>query len=175
MKNIFFYKNQIMRNLLIILLCVQNLQLYSQKSNKIIYEKKFGTIDCKFDRVIDLSNSDTSYYVYCEFQNMKYSSIVDLGYVFITNQKDLLKIIKDLKECVKYMDDKSISYSVEQKRYIGTPSEEVVGRFMIFDFSKNLYIYDLSQLTEKYTQINKKKLLKWINWLEMVGNDKLLR
>jgi hypothetical protein len=164
-----------MRNLFTIILCVLSIQLYSQKSNKTIYEKKFGTIECKFDRVIDLSESDTSYYIYCGFQNIKYSSIVDLGSVFITNQTDLLKIIEDLKECVKYMDDKSISYSVEQKRYIGTQSEEVVGSFRIFDFSKNLYIYDLSQLTEKYTQINKKKLLKWIDWLEMVGNDKLLR
>ena len=54
-----------MRNLVIVLLCILSLQLYSQKTNKTIYEKKFGTIECKFDRVIDLSNSDTSYYVYC--------------------------------------------------------------------------------------------------------------
>jgi hypothetical protein len=164
-----------MRNLVIVLLCILSLQLYSQKTNKTIYEKKFGTIECKFDRVIDLSNSDTSYYVYCGFQNQKYSSIIDLGVVFLTNKTDLLKTIEDLKECVKYMDDKSISYSIEQKRYIGTQSEEVVGSFRIFDFSKNLYIYDLGQSTEKYTTINKKKVIKWISWLEMVGNDNLLR
>ena len=164
-----------MRNLVIVLLCILSLQLYSQKTNKTIYEKKFGTIECKFDRVIDLSNSDTSYYVYCGFQNQKYSSIIDLGVVFLTNKTDLLKTIEDLKECVKYMDDKSISYSIEQKRYIGTQSEEVVGSFRIFDFSKNLYIYDLGQSTEKYTTINKKKVIKWISWLEMVENDNLLR
>ena len=164
-----------MKNLITILLCIISLQLYSQKSSKTIYEKKFGTIDCKFDRVIDLSKSDTSYYVYCGFQNMEYSSITDLGSIFLTNQTDLLKTVEDLKECVKYMDDKSISYSVEHKRYVGTKSEEVVGKFLIFDFSKVLYIYDVSQLTEKSTMINKKKLLKWISWLEMVGNDNLLR
>ena len=164
-----------MKKLLILTLCILSLQLYSQKSNKTIYEKKIGSLDCKFDRVIDLSKSDTSYYIYCGFQNIKYSSITDLGSIFLTNQTDLLKTIEDLKECVKYMDDKSISYSIDNKRYVGTKSEEVKGRFYIYDFSKNLYISDLSQLTEKYTTINKKKLLKWIDWLEMVGNDNLLR
>ena len=164
-----------MKKLFTILLCVVSLQLYSQKSNKTIYEKNFGSLDCEFERVIDLSTSDTSYYIYCGFQNIKYSSITDLGGIFLTYQTDLMKVIEDLKDCLKYMDDESINYSVDVKRFVGTTSEEVRGKFYIYDFSKNLYISDLSQLTEKYTTVNKKKLLKWIEWLEMIGNDKLLR
>ena len=164
-----------MKKLFTILLCVVSLQLYSQQSTKTIYEKKFGSLDCKFERMIDLSKSDTSYFIYCGFQNQKYSSITDLGSIFIVNQTDLLKVIKDLKECLKYMDDKSINYSIEHKRYVGTKSEEVVGRFYLYDWSKGLYISDDSKLTEKYTSINKKKLLKWIGWLEMINNDNLLK
>ena len=137
-----------MKKLFTILLCVVSLQLYSQKSNKTIYEKNFGSLDCEFERVIDLSTSDTSYYIYCGFQNQKYSSITDLGSIFLTNQTDLLKTIEDLKECVKYMDDKSISFEI--------------GIFKIYDFSKGLYIND----GDKYTTLSKKNVLKWIKWLE---------
>ena len=46
------------------------------------------------------------------------------------------------------MDDKSISFSI--------------GQFVIYDFSKNLYIMD----DGKSTTLNKKNVLKWIKWLE---------
>lgn len=159
-----------MKNLLTVLLFIMSLQLYSQKTTTTIYDDKIGTISCKFSRTIDLSNSDTSYYVYCGFQNQKYSSITDLGSVFITDQKGLLKIIEELKGCLKYMDDKSNNYSVDLVSY-----GEVSGSLTLYDFSKNLYVTDRSDLLPKYTTLNKKKVIKWISWLEMVGNDNLLR
>ena len=62
-------------------------------------------------------------------------------------KKDLENTINQLNECVKYMDDKSISFSV--------------GNFEIYDFSKNLYVKD----EDKYTTLSKKSVLKWIKWL----------
>ena len=77
---------------------------------------------------IDLSKNDTTYTIYCSFQNQKYQHITDLGGVFMMTKKGLDKTISDLNECVKFMDEKSISFEI--------------GIFKIYDFSKGLYIND---------------------------------
>ena len=57
---------------------------------------------------------------------------------FIMTKETLDKTISDLNECVKYMDDESISFSI--------------GSFEIYNSSKTLYILD----DGKYTLLNKK-------------------
>ena len=148
-----------MKKLLLILLCVPLIGL-GQTKTEVLSKKKFTGVttgkyglSCKFERMIDLSKSDTTHNCFCTFQNREYQHIVDIGIYHISSKIELDETIKSLKECIKYMDDKSISYSN--------------GNFEIYDFSKSLYIYDTIDKNH-YTFLPKKLVLKWINWLEEI-------
>jgi hypothetical protein len=137
-----------MKKLLVFLFLIQSFVGFSQTIKKKLSDKKIFNLICENTMKVDLTNSDTSYYIFCAFQNMNYSQIIDLGSVYINSRYSLDKTINELKECLKYMDEKSISYSI--------------GSFQIYDFSNNLYINDKS----KYTTLTKKHVLTWIEWLE---------
>ena len=128
--------------------------VFSQTIKKDLDEKKIGTLNCSYQMSVKVGESDTSFYVYCSFQNQKYSSIIDIGSIMITTMEERDEMVSDLKECLKYMDDKSISFSI--------------GQFDLYDFSKNLYIND----ERKYTTMRKKDVLKWIEWLESIKKIK---
>jgi len=138
---------------ILLVLGVFSTHLFSQTITKDLSKKKIGTVDCKHYMSINVEKSDTSYYIWCGFQNQKYSSISDIGSVFITSLVERDRVVSDLKECVKYMDDKSISFTINE--------------FTLYDFSKNLYINDESGV-RKYTTMRKKNVLKWIEWLESI-------
>jgi hypothetical protein len=137
-----------MKKLLLVIFLFQSFIGIGQSVTKTLSEKKIGYVNCTNKMKIDMSKNDTTYTIYCGFQNKKYQHITDLGSVFMMTKETLDKTISDLNECVKYMDDKSISFSI--------------GSFEIYDFSKNLFIMD----DDKYTTLNKKNVLKWIKWLE---------
>jgi hypothetical protein len=147
-----------MKKLLSILLVlgVFSTHLFSQTIKKDLSSKKIGSLDCSYKMEVKLGDFnvvDTSLYIFCSFQNQKYSSITDIGYIMITTMSGKDRIVSNLKECVKYMDDKSISFSI--------------GEFDLYDFSKNLYINSEGSV-KKYTTLSKKNVLKWIEWLESV-------
>ena len=70
-------------------------------------------------------------------------------YSDIGGDKNLTEIISNIEECLNYMDDKSISFKT--------------GPFVIYDFSKNLYI---NTKDDKYTYLSKKEVIKWLDWLK---------
>lgn len=147
-----------MKKILLILLVlgVFSTHLFSQTIKKDLSSKKIGSLDCSYVMKVKLGDFnvvDTSLYIFCGFQNQKYSSITDIGYIMITTMSGKDRIVSNLKECVKYMDDKSISFSI--------------GEFDLYDFSKNLYINSEGRV-KKYTTLSKKNVLKWIEWLESV-------
>ena len=144
-----------MKKLLSILLVlgVFSTHLFSQTITKDLDEKKIGSLDCSYTMDLKVGSSDTTYYIYCSFQNQKYTSITDIGSVFISTIEGRDRIVSDLKECVKYMDDKTISFTINE--------------FTLYDSSKNLYINDERGI-RKYTTLNKKNVLKWIEWLESI-------
>ena len=146
---LYLQKLKKMKKILLVLFLFQSFIGISQTVSKTISKKKIGyVLNCENTMKIDMSTNDTSYTISCWFQNQKYQHITDLGSVFMMRKETLDKTISNLKECVKYMDDKSISFSI--------------GQFVIYDFSKRLYINDDS----KYTTLSKKNVLKWIKWLE---------
>ena len=67
---------------------------------------------------------------------------------------ELDKIIGDLKECLKYIDNQSIGFST--------------GDFVIHSSSKDLYLYDRRGNFDKFTTLSKNKVLKWISWLDSI-------
>ena len=144
-----------MKKLLSVLLVLGffSTHLFSQTIKKDLNSKKIGSLNCKHSMSINVERSDTSYYVFCGFQNQKYSSITDIGSIFMSTMVEKDRIVSDLKKCVKYMDDKSISFTLNE--------------FTLYDFSKNLYINDESGV-KKYTTLNKRNVLKWIEWLESI-------
>ena len=138
--------------LLVFVLC--NVQVFSQTITKEISQQRIGSVDCNYYMSIEIPASDTTYYIFCSFQNMKYSSITDIGGFVISTKIELDKIIGDLKECVKYIDNQSIGFST--------------GDFVIPSSSKDLYLYDRRGNFDKFTTLSKNKVLKWISWLDSI-------
>ena len=138
--------------LLVFVLC--NVQVFSQTITKEISQQRIGSVDCNYYMSIEIPASDTTYYIFCSFQNMKYSSITDIGRIVISTKIELDKIIGDLKECVKYIDNQSIGFST--------------GDFVLHRSSKDLYLYDRRGNFDKFTTLSKNKVLKWISWLDSI-------
>lgn len=138
--------------LLVFVLC--NVQVFSQTITKEISQQRIGSVDCNYYMSIEIPASDTTYYIFCSFQNMKYSSITDIGGFVISTKIELDKIIGDLKECLKYIDNQSIGFST--------------GDFVLHSSSKDLYLYDRRGNFDKFTTLSKNKVLKWISWLDSI-------
>ncbi len=113
-------------------------------------------IKCEHTQVINLSTQDTSSYVWCGFQNIKYTSITDIGSVFITSQTELDELISALKIALKLKtENPNLVYSF---RAAGS-------EFDTYEFNKTaLYI----QNGRKYTSITMTNLAKWIGYLETI-------
>ena len=141
-----------MKRLLLVLFLFQSFIGFSQILSKTLNEKKIGSLNCKNLETINLSTNDTTYEIRCSFQNQTYQQIIDIGSVSFHSElkNNLDEIINQLKECVKYMDDKSYSFSI--------------GQFRISDKFKILFISNYDDT--KYTTLSKKNVLKWIKWLE---------
>ena len=145
-------KIKIMKRLLLVLFLFHSFIGFSQIISKTLSEKKIGSLNCKNLETINLPTNDTTYEIRCTFQNQQYQHITDIGSVSFHSElkNDLDEIISQLKECIKYMDDKSYSFSI--------------GQFRISDKFKILWISNYDDT--KYTTLSKKNVLKWIKWLE---------
>ena len=142
-----------MKNILLVLFLFQSFIGFSQSVSETISKKKISyVLNCENKMKIDLSNNDTTYQINCFFQNQKYQHITDLGSVSFYSQfngkEELEKTIDQLKQCLKYLDKREMSFEI--------------GQFRISDQFKILWVYDDS----KYTTLSKKGVTKWIKWLE---------
>jgi len=121
----------------------------SQTVEKTLDKKLLGPFSCEKKLKINVETNDTTMSCYCTYQNREYSHITDLGIIGLYRESDRDELVKNIKMCLPYMENKSDSFSV--------------GRFKIYDFSKNLYF---TSSTKEYTFIDKKRCLKWLEWLE---------
>lgn len=142
-----------MKKIFLLIVLFQSLVTYSQTTSSNLLSQKIGSLSCENVMEINLTNNDTSYYVYCSFQNTKYQHIVDIGSIMISNKNKLTTTINQLKQCLQYMETGKVSFDV--------------GKFRLYDFSRVLYIYD----GDKTTTISKKSVIKWINFLEKCKLD----
>jgi len=142
-----------MKKIFLLIVLFQSLVTYSQTTSSKLLSQKIGSLSCKNVMDINLTNNDTSYYVYCSFQNTEYQYIVDIGSIMISNKNKLTTTINQLKQCLQYMETGKVSFDV--------------GKFRLYDFSRVLYIYD----GDKKTTISKKSVIKWINFLEKCKLD----
>lgn len=112
-----------------------------------------GTLACEFARIVE--DSDTSYHVYCGFQNQKYTHITDIGSVFIISQSELNELIDALGKAAPYIGVKGQAVSFDYRYY----------SLKIYDFSKELYVIDEKG---KYTTLPKNQVLQWVEWLKSI-------
>jgi hypothetical protein len=142
-----------MKNIIILFLLFQSVVTYSQTTKSKLLREKIGTLTCENVMNINLTNNDTSYFVYCSFQNKEYQQIIDIGSIVISRKNKLTTTINQLKQCLKYMETGKVDFSI--------------GSFRLYDFAKVLYIYD----GDKNTAISKKSVIKWIDFLERCKLD----
>jgi hypothetical protein len=142
-----------MKNIFIALLCIVSANnVQSQTIRRTINEKRIGSITS--DYYMEITGTDTSYNLYCSFQNRKYTAITDIGSVYVFDMDEsksgVRKIIKDLEKCLPYLEQGDVSVTI--------------GNFQVHDFSSQLFVQD----GRKYTTITKSQVKKWITWLRIV-------
>lgn len=130
--------------------------IYSQSIKTKLLSKNIGMyFDCNYYEKIDLATNDTTYFLSCTFQNMEYSTIVDIGSIFCSNTsciEDLWISFKKINEL--YNQNPEIEYEVN------------AGMCRIRLANKNVWIYD----DNKYTYLTPKLFVQYSNWLEEVVN-----
>ena len=145
-----------MKKILVFLFLVFSLQLYSQDVLTTILNKKTintigveKTIVCKYHRVINIQKSDTIHYVECVFfDKLKWEGT---GRITFYKQKDLNTTIRNLKESLKYINDR------QSKFFVDNISVEY-GWIGIMDPKKN-----------KSPYLNKRQCIKLVKWLESIS------
>jgi len=144
------------KTVLTAMLVVGAVGMNAQEIRNTLSKENIRPLECEHIQKIDLANQDTIEYVYCGFQNAKYTSIVDIGSVFISSQASLDELIDALKTALKLKtENSSLTYA-----FSAAGSE-----FNTYDFNKvALYIQD----GRKYTSISMKNLAKWIEYLETI-------
>lgn len=143
------------------ILCFYSFFGLSQKLTKKISEISItGFYKVEYMMKVDVEKEDTTYIVYSSFQNRKYSTITDIGSIFITDKETLNNLIKDLKLIIEQIDAK-VDFDIKRDDYELSLSDEL---------SKQLFIFDDDG---KYTVISKKGTVLWLQWLESLDKSKL--
>jgi len=122
-------------------------------TNKLLSNNIGMYFDCSLKEKIDLEVNDTTYFIFCSFQNMNYSTITDIGSIFCNNVKCIEDLLIDLKKINElYNQNPEIEYKVNS------------GGCRIELYNKKIWIYDKN----KFTYLTPKYLLKYIEWLSEV-------
>lgn len=145
------------RNLTILFIGILTTSLFSQSVKTKLYEKKIAMyFDCSLNQKIDLEINDTSYYLFCAFQNMEYTYITDIGGIYCGNRDCMEKLLLDLKKIIELQSQNpNIEYEVES------------GGCILRLKNKNMWIFD----NTKYTYLNIKYVKKYYEWLSEVLAD----
>lgn len=121
---------------------------------------KVGHIDGNYSMAVDMSKSDTAYYIYLGFNNMKYPSLTDIQSVFITTSEDLNKLVQDLDSAINNIDDKEADITWSNEKYS-------IDKWQGY---KALMLY--SPRNEGYTSLNKKQASDLVSWLKKIDFGK---
>ena len=122
---------------------------YSQEiEQKPISQIKLSGFNC--DYLLD----GTDGYIFCGYQNPKYSSIIDILSLYFDDKETVTNLIKDLESSLTYLGTNQTVRYTKNKNYIIT----------IYDFNKT-QIYLGNQEDEEW-KMNKKDIIKYIDWLK---------
>lgn len=138
----------------------------AQKKNLKLLEERFGSINLKYSKTIDLESQDTTYFLILLFQNAKYTAIVDIQSIYFAESSKLIEFVNDLKSAYGEMEgSERVSISWDKKDY----------KIRLYEFSKNLYLVEGGS-GEGYTTLNKKNTLQLITQLKRIqfGKDEIL-
>ena len=153
-------------NLLLFSFLLLVLNASSQEKSVKLFEDNVGAIKIKYDKKINLSSNDTTYFLILLFQNQKYTYISDFSAIGFDDNIDLQGFIKDLEIAQKEKEsDGKVSMKWANKNY----------KINLFEFTKNIYIEE-GGTSSGYTTVSNKQLLKLISILKRIriGNDMVL-
>ena len=144
-----------MRKFLLLLLLIPSLS-WGNTYSEILDSKKIGYLECKNELTTNLSTNEKESRVYCVFQNIEYSAIIDTGVVVWVNSEDITNSISQLTNCLSFMDKKG--YEMECGR-----------SFYLYNFTKDISVFSRGMSgREKSTYINKKETIELIEWLKNI-------
>lgn len=132
----------------------------SQNKTVTLAEQKINTFTCTYVKSIDLTKSDTSYYVYLLFQNQEYQHIVDSKMILFMNQTGLSGFIQDLDSAIAFNEKADMEWNTG-------------GGYVISKYSGKDYIVLTENRTKGWTYTSKKIAQKLSDWFKtiMIGNE----
>lgn len=140
--------------IVIVLLCGK---LFAQTKIVPINERKIGDVSCSYSKLIYIDRLDTVHYLSFKFQNAEYSTIIDTKSINFFKNEDLNEFLKDFKNSIAELDQKS-SVRWTKKYYsisVGSNSSKIL----------------LSKPTTEgggFTVIKQKDAEKMIAWAESI-------
>jgi len=134
--------------------------LFAQELRNTMYTTKCGTLSCEIIQKINVVEKDTIYYLYSSFQNVQYSSIVDIGGDFCMGRGKIEKLLVDLTKLVElYNQNNEYDFEVVS----------CTARFVLYKGS--IIVYD----KKKFTGLKIKNINQYIVWLNEVLLDKNIK
>jgi len=151
MKNLYLY----------FLIYFLSFSIYSQNKRVSISTAKIGAIDCKYAKSINLERKDTIYYTFIGFKDERYKTLDETASIMIADDKELQKLVSDLKLSLSEMDSKpDLNFTREQYK------------IYLFNFTELLYLYQTPSKGDGYTTLTKKEVDEFIVWLEKINFGK---
>ena len=121
----------------------------SETHTKVISADDFGLLECEYLEQKDINSSYYTRYILCQFQNIKYEYVTDLGVVLWWSQDAVDKTISGLNKCFNYMNDKGYEMKCDDNFYLLQGSESV-------------HVMD----KDKHSFLNDRNITDLINWLK---------
>jgi len=131
---------------LFIIILTSTYSLNAQEVRKTLVSQKI--LPFTFEHVLryDVATGDSSDYVYCGFQDMKYTTIVVTGSIFCSTQKSLDDTKAELSSVVKFM--------TENPGVVFTK-----GSYNVYDFAPKMIWYQDGTKTTRFNIATANKLL----------------
>lgn len=130
--------------LLLCLVCINT--IYAQEVRKTLVSQKI--LPFTFEHILryNVDTGDSSDYVYCGFQDMKYTTIVVTGSIFCSNQRTLDATKEELRSVVKFMtENPGVVFSK--------------GNYDVYDFAPKFMWYRDGTKTTRFNIATANKLL----------------
>ena len=130
--------------LLLCLVCINT--IYAQEVTKTLVSQKILPFTFEHQLRYDVATGDSSDYVYCGFQDMKYTTIVVRGSIFCSNQRTLDATKEELRSVVKFMtENPGVVFSK--------------GNYDVYDFAPKFMWYRDGTKTTRFNIATANKLL----------------
>lgn len=152
------------KNIIISILIFLSIIVNAQKKTIAISQKKTGSINCIYNKIINLETSDTTFYINLSFQNKKYDVIEDIYYISFLlpyHNSKVLEFVKDLEAALH-------ENKIDDKANITWKKED----YMISIGGREITIISLKKRgldISGWTSLSQAECENLINWFKSIG------